>query len=230
MTKDFQVSAQERKLATRLYAQQMWLWGRDIRYPKGNLLKSYGFSYRRDVEENGQKHGSSQYGYTWNHNGKAVELSLWSFGLTIACEHGNILLERHKFRPRWLCDEVDAALSSTHDFPEAVSPPDVESRRCTGELLTALAQRVIDYEEWIAQQVPPEWRQQVVKDSPERFKIPVEDTIDTWKQLKDQWSQRLNKPQEPAQKEYKIRGQKPRRMARAKSLGLGLQNNFSSIF
>lgn len=103
----FVLPALIKKQAQALYAQQMWNWGQDVRYPAGNLLRTYGFIRTRNVPA--RQGGSSE--YLLLHQGHA--LRLWSFGLTLTAEQSveqsaeqTLVLIRHAFRPRWLSEPL----------------------------------------------------------------------------------------------------------------------------
>lgn len=106
----------------RLYKQQFWLFGYDVRRQQGNLLIEMGFQ-RTPVPE-GERLKSSRYHRTMSDGSL---LTLWSFG---ACwssvSHGSIFVSRLDPRPRysteclylpdaWFTDQL-GAFKPAHDL------------------------------------------------------------------------------------------------------------------
>jgi hypothetical protein len=132
-----------RKTATRLLAQQFWLFGYDIRRPEGNLLVDLGFEKRKPPE--GKRITASRYTQCLA-SGQTVVL--WGFGmfLTDPCL-GGMYLPRHAIAPRfrgsgellldaWDPDDVEALV-----FPVTVA----DVQRCQALLIHALSW-IFDYE------------------------------------------------------------------------------------
>lgn len=181
---DFRILPRERKLGKELYLMQMWAWGQDIRHPSGNLLKRYGFHYQRNVPQG--KHGSSCYTLNWSDGEKNYQLQLWSFGLLIGeAQHGrgNILLERHAFRPKWLEQTLKQPITRPQDLPCLRQAQNAQDRLQTRQFLVQLCQQIGRYESWLHNEVGPQWRDEVFERSPRKARLPIHELADNWQQL-----------------------------------------------
>ncbi len=89
----FSYPATYKKQLKPLLHQQMWLFGRDILCPEGNLLYQYEFSHKpTDIR------GGSMY-TRWDGERQIV---LWGWGIWFGqAEQGAIFVNRYKAKPRF---------------------------------------------------------------------------------------------------------------------------------
>lgn len=82
-----------RKFTAKLFDQQMWCWGADIRRPEGNLLMGYGFERHRAPD------GRTSSAYI--HDSLCGEqIVLWGFGAFFGvAQMGGLYIGRESFQP-----------------------------------------------------------------------------------------------------------------------------------
>lgn len=178
----FLLSPAFRRQATRLYAQQMWAWGQDIRHAEGNLLKVYGFSHGRSIARN--LPGSSQYALQLS---EGLSLKLWSFGLSLSAPSGQgLLLARHAFRPRWFDHNLPQNLARPGEWPKSRRPHSAAEARQMYDWIRQLLQACADYEHWVLRHYGAAYRQVVMQRMPERCRIPAGEMAFSWRALEQQ--------------------------------------------
>jgi hypothetical protein len=134
---DMRVSARSRKHLKRLFGQQFWLFGCDIRRPEGNLLAALGFE-KCKAPAPGAKVPSR---YTWRGE-HSPSVMLWGFGMLWSDEFlGDLFLSRHAFAPlyrppglvlpdAWVPGEIEALCKPSSEADE---------QRCQHLVLDAMA-------------------------------------------------------------------------------------------
>jgi len=135
-------SDQVRPLAAALLDQQMWCWGRDIRWPAGNVLLQHGFKRWRPPEGT---IGCTAYQLDLPPDRQVV---LWGFGLFFGNRaDGGLYLERYTFAPLWTkAGDLRAALWRPEDLPELRPPQTVAERTSLVRLLASALRWVAAYE------------------------------------------------------------------------------------
>ncbi len=137
--------AEARKLGGRLFNQQCWCWGCDIRQSE-NLLLRYGFTRHRVPA---QQHGSSA--YTLREN--AATVIVWGWGLWYSDGgSASLYLPRHTLRPGLMA--VEAAPSnvwSLNDLPSYQLPRSGHEWARVRELLGQSCRWIGRYETWVAE-------------------------------------------------------------------------------
>lgn len=143
-----------RTAGAKLFGQQCWCWGRDIRRPEGNLLLDYGF--RRHRPPAGEI-GASAYALRLDSQRTAV---LWGWGLWFgAGAGGQLFLARDSFVPRLMAAERPPDdVWALDQLPPARVPADAGEWLRARMLLAAAARWIGDYEAWILKEVGAPYR------------------------------------------------------------------------
>lgn len=148
--------SQYKKQLKPLLHQQLWLFGRDIMCPQGNLLYKYQFTHKKsDVR------GSSM--YTWQDAGK--QLILWGWGIWFnQQEVGSIFVNRYRAKPKFTTTPLLKTIHKPVDLPQLTyrvnSKATAEKvRHLWQELLVWLAM----YEAWISEAYGDDWRKSQLK-------------------------------------------------------------------
>ena len=131
------VPARSRKDLKRLFGQQFWLFGCDIRRPEGNLLATLGFE-KRKAPGSTTKAPSR---YTWRGD-HAPAVTLWGFGMLWSDEFlGDAFLSRHTFAPLYPPAGLEWRDAWEPGAIEGLRTPadEVDSRRCQHLVLDAMA-------------------------------------------------------------------------------------------
>ncbi|MEM7111187.1 MAG: hypothetical protein AAF614_02055 [Chloroflexota bacterium] len=140
-----------------LLHQQMWLFGRDILCPQGNLLYQYQFTHERASDRGGSM-------YTcWNGEQQVV---LWGWGIWFGqAETGSIYVNRYKAKPRFTTvPKLGQPIHRPADLPRVAYRLGSESEAETvrglwSDLLLWLA----EYEAWVVATVGESWRQSTLR-------------------------------------------------------------------
>ena len=164
---------QERRDRQRLWEQQFWLFGCDIRRGDENLLA--GFGCERTRRDDGQRTASS---YACE-LGKGLTLYLWGFGLAVTAPGEAIFVGRSRLVPRCTRPRavVDAALTPA---PNRSRPPVIpvcwrptrrtEADRATDLMVHAFTW-IAAYERWVLAEAGSAWR----RTAQSGWRDPVED-------------------------------------------------------
>ncbi|MEM7803246.1 MAG: hypothetical protein AAF633_28910 [Chloroflexota bacterium] len=140
-----------------LLHQQMWLFGRDILCPEGNLLYQYRFTHERS-----EKRGGSMYTRLDDDR----QIVLWGWGIWFGqAEKGAIFVNRFKAQPRYT---HVATLSQTiyreESLPHLTHRVDSQTQvEAMSQLWAELLQWLAAYEAWVIDKVGPSWRQAALK-------------------------------------------------------------------
>lgn len=140
-----------RKLGAKLFDQQMWCWGCDIRRAEGNLLLAYGFERQRPVD----RRTSSAYIY---HTLDGRQIVLWGFGAFWGMERiGGLYVPRDGFRS-YLVSGWRLPSDVWPDKPAPRRDHDAGDADLLAYLLAQFATWIAAYERWIQQSVGSAYR------------------------------------------------------------------------
>jgi hypothetical protein len=168
-----------RRDSDRLFHQQCWLWGCDIRRTEGNALLAYGFSRQRPPE--GEK-GSSTYLLQLDPQTLVV---LWGFGMFYgSATDGGIYLGRYGFTPKAV-PQLDTSVAPWLPDQLAIADPPhtyALQQQLDSQFIAAL-RWIAGYETWVVATYGLAYRQQCVTAWKKGLQIPAEQLIDAWNQL-----------------------------------------------
>lgn len=173
------------KLGQKLFDQQCWCWGRDIKSPQGNLLCQYGFVRLKPLPD---QHGSSLYHWRDFSDDGALRrmVGLWGFGFYYATpQHGALFLRRFEFQPRWVFNTLPThALQASPIWrPDQLtlyaSQPNDGMAVLFKQALTWLA----EYEAWVVQQRGHVYRHISLSQWLHRPVVPVRYIAASWREL-----------------------------------------------
>lgn len=183
---------QERRTRQRLWEQQFWLFGCDIRRSEGNLLVCHGFERTR--REDGQMTSPS---YVRDID-PGVTLRLWGFGLALTDSSSGVFVGRKRLGPLLTCKhDVDTAALTT--LVSRSVPPARPCCRPVGSrhdaerathLMTKAFAWIAAYERWVLAEVGHEWRWSTQAS----WRDPVGNPMtlaDDWDRLVARWQARL---------------------------------------
>ncbi len=149
--------AEYKKQIKPLLHQQMWLFGRDILCPEGNLLYRYQFTHAH-----AESRGGSMY-TRWEDDRQIV---LWGWGIWFGeVEKGAIFVNRYKAKPAFTAVPLlNQTIHRPEDLPRLAHRVGIEAeaqamRQMWCDLLCWLA----GYEAWVLQTVGKTWRQVALK-------------------------------------------------------------------
>ncbi len=142
-----------KKQVKALLHQQMWLFGRDILHPRGNLLYDYQFTHKRCEDR-----GSSMY-VRWQ---DTQQIALWGWGIWFGrADTGAIYVNRYKAKPKYsatttLNDTIYREKSLPRNSYRVTCVQEAQTtQRLWADLLTWLSK----YEAWIQETAGNSWRQ-----------------------------------------------------------------------
>ncbi|HEY1013660.1 MAG TPA: hypothetical protein VGE07_13195 [Herpetosiphonaceae bacterium] len=143
-----------RNAGAKLFGQQCWCWGRDIRRAEGNLLLDYGF--RRHRPPAGEL-GASAYTFYLDRQRTAV---LWGWGLWFeAGAGGQLFLGRNSFAPLLMAaPAAPTDVWALDQLPPARLPATAEEWLRARMLLAAAARWIGEYEAWVLRTVGAPYR------------------------------------------------------------------------
>jgi hypothetical protein len=173
-----------KKQGAKLFDQQMWCWGYDIRATEGNILLQYGFSRQRLPEG---ASGSSAYTLDDMHH---RNVALWGFGLFYReNEDDGLFLRRFSFQPRRVLREVETLhVYESSQLGYLHLPQKDEERMATLSLFVRVMRWVSAYEQWVQTRMSSSYRQDSLQGWKKRT-IPPDEIISTWNWLADQCEQ-----------------------------------------
>lgn len=143
------------RFADRLFNQQLWCWGQDVKHRQGNLLMRYGLERHREPGQ--EERGSTC--YRWDDGDQ--HLAMWGFGVFYGTRRfGGLLIRRYGFRPVWSeVESLSVGIHSPDDLPTFARPRRHAHWRRAHRLCRDLMLWIADYEEWVQQQLGPEYRE-----------------------------------------------------------------------
>jgi len=141
----------------------MWCWGCDVRRQEGNLLLAYGCE--RYPSPDPRFHSA----YTSTLCADCV-LTLWGWGVWIAREGtGSIFLSRSRFRVSFTPDvHLYPQAWQPDNLPSAKSPRDPTAQTNTCCLLAEAMTWIGEYEQWLACNTEPRYREAAIAAWPQR--------------------------------------------------------------
>ncbi len=169
---------------------QCWLWGCDIRRPRGNLLLEYGFSRQRPPVG---ATGSSAYMKTTD---GGVVIVLWGFGAFCGSPtNGGVYLNRYEFNPEYIPRMDTQRLPWLPDqMRGTVIPYETEVQQRMQRQFFTLLEWIAQYESWVRHSCGIEYRQQCVLDwTKKTVSIRVEHLVEEWLHLLHQIALFVNK-------------------------------------
>ncbi len=166
------------KLSNRMFDQQMWCWGCDIRNRKGNKMIEFGFSKTRTSDDPSVP---SQYSIIY----KEHKIFLWGFGCLIRKDSDNALfIKRYDFFPKKLTSVPENLMVND---PKDIKKFFVKDKsllyECDQSLIVILYDLIIDYENWINQRMGPDYRQHTINSWIKKKVVDAENLIAMWKNL-----------------------------------------------
>ena len=168
--------AATRKLAAKLFEQQMWCWGCDIRHPD-NLLLQYGFQRLRPPEG---IRSSSVYLFSPTSDS---QVALWGFGLFYGKQQcGGLYLKRSGFDPRFT-RTMQLAGNEWESEPETETALSEVQTHELWHLIEATQHWIADYEQWVESTYGIAYRQQCVDCWHRKVSVPAPEMSVTWRQL-----------------------------------------------
>lgn len=131
--------------AAALFDVQMWLWGRDVLRPEGNLLITQGLTR---VPPSDLQRGRTF--YRLKSQGESV--SLWGWGMFYGIEGlGGLFLNRHRFQLLWTDQAVlSTEVSKFEDLRDFCSPNSYSQRTACHSLLRKGLRWIAEYERSVA--------------------------------------------------------------------------------
>lgn len=147
-----------RRFASRLFSQQLWCWGQDVKHSGGNLLLRYGMErFRKPGDPRG---GATCYRSDENDRHAA----LWGFGMFFGTRRlGGLYLARYDFVPQWgEFESLRIGIHSPDDLPPFHRPHRTSHWRAAHELLHETIRWIIRYENWVIQEVGAPYRHDCV--------------------------------------------------------------------
>lgn len=172
---------------TKLFTQQAWGWGCDVRRHEGNLLLAHGFERRRRPEG---VDGSSMYLLQLD---PVTQVVLWTFGMFYGqTGWGGLYLDRFHFDPR-LTDA--ATLPPAIWRPEGLPPlrrPDATDRMHMAHLLPNAIDWIVDYETAVLTTHGLEYRRACLAEwSRVKLALPPERLVPQWQALRAECNELL---------------------------------------
>jgi len=168
------------KLSNKMFDQQMWCWGCDIRNNSGNKMIEYGFNKVRTSDD---KDVPSQYSINY----KDHLILLWGFGGLIRQNNNKaIFIRRYDFYPKRLESVPENFLASDiKDIKKYFVKDKSLLYEIDYNLLSIFYDLIIDYEHWIIKQMGTEYRQHTLNIWIKKKIVNAENLISTWKDLYD---------------------------------------------
>ncbi|MCS6924840.1 MAG: hypothetical protein NZ578_02945 [Candidatus Binatia bacterium] len=166
-----------RTFAAQLLHQQLWCWGQDICFPRGNLLLSYGLTRTRPpVPTAGSSHYQGEF--------HEAALSLWGFG--VFCGHpqyGGLFLQRYTWTFAWTPhSRLSPPVWTPADLPSVSAPRTPLTRRFAYHLLLILIQWILQYEGWVDDTIGKDYRREGLARFPAAV-TSAEERLNAWQRL-----------------------------------------------
>lgn len=148
-----------RRFAERMLGQQLWCWGRDIKFEGGNLLMQYGFRRHR---AGAGKAGSTCYRF----DSDSRHICLWGFGIFFGLrESGGLYVSRFDYRPLWAnLESLALGIHRAADLPPFSRPRNRGEWRRAHRVFRAMLAWIASYEGWVIREAGQVYRRQCVRD------------------------------------------------------------------
>lgn len=185
------------KLSNRMFDQQMWCWGCDIRNSSGNKMIEFGFSKTKTSDD---KDVPSQYSIVY----KDHLILLWGFGGLIRQSSNNaIFIGRCDFYPKRLESVAeDLIANDSKDIKKYFVKNKSLLYEVDYNLLRIFYDLIIDYENWITKRMGIEYRQHTLNSWIKKKVVDAESLILTWELCNNFLKNKLIKSQ-PLKTHYK---------------------------
>jgi hypothetical protein len=147
-----------RRFGSKLLAQQLWCWGKDISYGDGNLLMRFGFARHRDTDADVRS-------TCYRLDQDDLHIALWGFGMFFGQrELGGLYLGRFEFCPDWApIESISLSIHWPAELPIFDRPLGQDQWQRARKLWEALLAWIADYERWVLDVVGIEYRQHCVE-------------------------------------------------------------------
>jgi hypothetical protein len=166
---------------TKLFMQQAWGWGCDVRRPAGNLLLARGCERRRRPEG---VEGSSMYVL---HPNPTTQIVLWTFGMFYGqADCGGLYLDRFHVAPRLTgAAALTSAIWRPEGLPPLQRPTTAADRARLAQLLPAAIDWISDYETAILATLGLDYRRACLAEwSRAKLALPPERLVPQWQALR----------------------------------------------
>jgi hypothetical protein len=167
-------------LATDLFNQQLWCWGRDIEHPDGNMLVKFGFT--RLTPPPGVNASSIYQLELANH----TRIVLRGFGMFLGDDRwGGLFIQRYSFSPHLTpASHIDLPIWCKENLPR-LSLPDQSRLPDYRRLLLEMICWIRTYETWVCHNLGLEYRQKIVAEwnHADAQHIPAELITHAWSHL-----------------------------------------------
>jgi len=176
------ISADIQRTVIPLLDQQMWCWGCDVRRAQGNLLLAYGAEKRPSPDA--RYHSA----YTFVVDSHAL-LNLWGWGIWLAHpQWGSLFVSRSRFRSRYSSEFIPMPDAwRARDLPPMTGVRDGTEAGYATDLLAITLHWIGGYEQWLCDQVEPDYRERVLEKWPQRKRhkggIPAAEMPARWFEL-----------------------------------------------
>lgn len=139
--------------AAALFDVQMWLWGRDVMRPEGNLLLKRGFARTAPGHS---KDSRTYYQFETNEN----SIVLWGWGMFYGVEGlGGLFIDRQRFQLSWTTQAVlPTNVWKVEDLRGFCSPKSDGQCAASHLLLREALGWIASYERWIAEATSSDYR------------------------------------------------------------------------
>lgn len=166
------------KMSSKMFDQQMWCWGFDIREPMSNKLVQYGFGKVRISDD---LKIPSQYSIIY----KNYLIYLWGFGGLISKDKDHALfIKRFDLYPKQLeYIPEDLKICLYKDIEKYFMKDSYRLDNIHYELLAIFYDMIIDYEQWIIKLMGIGYRENTLSSWIKKKIVDAENIIPTWKSL-----------------------------------------------
>lgn len=164
-----------RKFVAKLFDQQMWCWGYDIRHAAGNVLLSYGFERHRAPD------GRTSSAYV-HHSLCGEQIVLWGFGAFFGVAHtGGMYIGRDAFQP-YVAAVSGLPVDCWSDRPARADSPTAG----LPHLLVRFLNWVSRYEGWVQNTLGPAYREATLRGWQRKMVIGGAEMAATWAAVADE--------------------------------------------
>ncbi|MFO0915800.1 MAG: hypothetical protein U0795_22765 [Pirellulales bacterium] len=165
------------RFGEQLMSQQEWCWGRDVKYPGGNLLMEYGFERHRDTS--GKARSTC---YRMQHD--AGQIALWGFGMFFGHrKNGGVFLRRYDFRPLWgPIESLSLGIHWPQELPVFRRPSDRKQWCCAQAAWASALRWIAQYETWVHRVCGSDYRRECVAEWLRPF-VTADKMAAAWKYL-----------------------------------------------
>ena len=162
----FQALMKVKRFAEILLHQQLWLLGKDIKAPNGNLLINYGFEQVRPPKET-----SGSTNYIVKIDGQ-ISMVLWGYGIYYGYGiNKGVYIGRYNVYPKLINEEpLNLPIWAPSKLPRMKLPESEEEWEYSFRLMSELFEWLARYEEWVnfimggsyREDCLKDWKQQIV--------------------------------------------------------------------